>query len=100
MTYTPPLFSDQNLFRHPAGTLRGYWGATRVNGKDGGSLGSPSLVCGDRLTNVLVSGMMGARNGGIAVAPYLCRYYYSSGSVLTDVTFWLHLTYTGIITHA
>ena len=21
--YTPPLFSDQNLFRHPAGTLRG-----------------------------------------------------------------------------
>ena len=40
--------------------------------------GSPSLVCGDRLTNVLVSGMMGARNGGIAVVPYLCRYYYNS----------------------
>ena len=50
-------------------------GATRANGKDGGSLGSPSLVCGDRLTNVLVSGTMGARNGGFAVAPYLCRYY-------------------------
>ena len=37
--------------------------------------GSPSLVCGDRLTNVLVSGMMEARNGGVTVAPYLPRYH-------------------------
>ena len=29
----------------------------------------------DRLTNVLVSGTMGMKNGGFAVAPYLCRYY-------------------------
>ena len=56
-----------------------------ANGKDGGSLESPSLVCGDRLTNVLVSGTMGMRNGGIAVVPYLCRYYYPLLSLYTAI---------------
>ena len=30
-----------------------------------------------RLTNALVSGTMSTRNGGFAVAPYLCRDYYA-----------------------
>ena len=115
MTYTPPLFSDQNLFRHPVGTLRGYWGATQANGKDGGSLRVSVFglwgwvrtvwVCfslfekelRDRLTNVLVSGMMGVKNGGFAVVPYLCRYYCSlKGIQKFFLPFTLHLTYPGI----
>lgn len=70
-------------------------GATRANGKDGGSLRVSVFglwgwvrtvwVCfslfkkelRDRLTNVLVSGTIGMRNGGFAIAPYLCRYYFT-----------------------
>ena len=73
-----------------------------------------------RLTNTLVSGTISARNGGFAVAPYLCRDYYS-GDERTDLqkakvtpylcrdyysddhgdaqlSQLLHLTYAGIIT--
>ena len=34
-----------------------------------------------RLTNTVVSGTMSARNGGFAVAPYLCRDYYNTSSL-------------------
>lgn len=52
----------------------------------------------DRLTNVLVSGMMGVKNGGFAVVPYLCRYYCFPTFLLLAMHFWrLHLTYAGII---
>ena len=73
-----------------------------------------------RLTNALVSGTISARNGGFAVALYLCRYYYmlfkKEISFLPKVALYLcryyyrlslrynkfvktlHLTYAGIIT--
>ncbi len=38
-----------------------------------------------RLTNALVSGTMSARNGGFAVAPYLCRYYYHSAHIQASI---------------
>ena len=51
-----------------------------------------------RLTNALVSGTMSARNGRFAVAPYLCRYYYSVVITIMRSSNLLHLTYAGIIT--
>ena len=50
-----------------------------------------------RLTNALVSGTIGARKGGFAVAPYLCRDYYIIMEKIPRITL-LHLTYAGIIT--
>ena len=52
-----------------------------------------------RLTNTLVSGTISARNGGFAVAPYLCRDYYAKTFLFRDCIVLLHLTYAGIITH-
>ena len=73
--------------------------SVRTNGKDGGSSESPSLVCGDRLTNVLVSGMMGVRNGGIAVVPYLMQVllHFAKGTRKYPNR-GLYFTYVGIIT--
>lgn len=90
MTYTPPLFQIR-IYSGILPELCEARGATQTNGKDGGSLGVSVFgswgwvrtvwVCfslfekglRDRLTNVLVSGTMGTRNGGFAVVPYLMQ---------------------------
>ena len=71
--------------------------SARANGKDGGSLESPSLVCGDRLTNVLVSGMIRGKKRWVCRCTLpmqvLSQLLKRSQSRIST----LHLTYAGII---